>query len=238
MYLFCRLKPTSFWWLTVQLMWSCWCLRGCQDRHTTTHVPRGITVPPPLSASASTSKRRSFDKTVVKTRSCYTELVDSFLRPFLRFAHILLNRQNDILIKWRNCLEIQCFQGCFSSQQATVPPLLCSCQLHVCTTWTFVHLVPTIATSCQILSHWEHTEVYSGCCKTIFVLLYTWQSWPQLLLLIIVIWFLVNSIVFISGSTCALLDVFILCYFTLLLHYICRGFCVLLLPVFVCFLPV
>lgn len=82
MYLFCRLKPTSFWWLTVQLMWSCWCLRGCQDRHTTTHVPRGITVPPPLSASASTSKRRSFDKTVVKTRSCYTELVDSFFKTF------------------------------------------------------------------------------------------------------------------------------------------------------------
>lgn len=55
-----RLKPTSFWWPTVQPMWSCWCLRGCQDRHTTTHPPGGTTAPPPLCASASTSKRRSF----------------------------------------------------------------------------------------------------------------------------------------------------------------------------------
>lgn len=36
---------------------------------------------------------------------------------------------------------------------------------------SLVRLVPTMSAPCQMLSHWEHTERHSSCCKTMFVLL-------------------------------------------------------------------
>lgn len=94
MYLFCRLKPTSFWWLTAQLMRSCWCLRGWQDRHTTAYVSGGITAPPPLSASASTSKRRSFNKKAVKPWIWDIKLVDYTVFLFFLLCSHSLEQKN------------------------------------------------------------------------------------------------------------------------------------------------
>lgn len=192
MYLFCRLKPTSFWWPTAQRMWSCWCLRGCQDRHTTAYVPGGITAPPPLSASASTSKRRSFDNRAHQKTNWFMELVDHTLfkktvalhlcswtdKLTCRSKHGLGYMFKDVLIKWRTRLELHTLDFSVFKPVAPACRLLFSRQPFVCTTWILVHLVPTISAPCQTLSHWEHTEVYSSCSKTIFVLLYSWQSRP------------------------------------------------------------